>query len=57
MTLIEVRELLDYWRLHPPLHLLVGALLHTTRPASPPKDFAALMALAPNGFLAAKGKS
>lgn len=57
MTLIEVRELLDYWHRHPPLHLLIGAALRGRDAAKPSQDFAALMALAPNGFLAAKGRS
>lgn len=56
MTLPQVQELLDYWRLHPPLHLLAAAALgaHETKHA---QDFAALAALAPDGFLAAKGKT
>ena len=56
MTLPQVRELLDYWRAHPPLHLLLAAALgvHETRPSE--EDFAALMALAPDGVLRAQGK-
>ena len=56
MTLLEVRELLDYWRLHPPLHLLIAAALGAPRQAQAAEDFAALAALAPNGVLTAKGK-
>jgi len=56
MTLMQVQELLDYWRVHPPLHLLAAAALgaHDGKHA---QDFAALAALAPNGLLAAKGRS
>jgi len=57
MTLIEVQELLQYWRIHPPLHLLVGAALGARRQPEAAQDFAALMALAPDGVLAAKGKT
>jgi len=56
MTLPQVQELLDYWRVHPPQHLLLAAALgihersgHEKRGA--PEDFAALMALAPDGVL------
>jgi hypothetical protein len=51
MTLPQVTELLDYWRKHPPPHLLLAAALgiHEKRAAS--EDFAALMALAPDGVL------
>lgn len=57
MTLPQVQELLDYWRAHPPLHLLVAAALgrHDTRDRT--QDFAALMALAPGGVLRAEGKT
>lgn len=50
MTLPQVTELLDYWRMHPPLHLLLAAALgiHEKRAA---EDFAGLMALAPDGVL------
>lgn len=54
MTLPQVQELLDYWRAHPPLHLLVAAALGIHEPKHA-QDFAALAALAPNGTLAAKG--
>jgi hypothetical protein len=52
MTLPQVKELLDYWRAHPPLHLLLGAALgiHEKR-VEAREDFAALMALAPDGVL------
>ena len=52
MTLPQVTELLDYWRAHPPLHLLLAAALgiHEKR-GGPPEGFAALMALAPDGVL------
>ncbi|HWE72502.1 MAG TPA: hypothetical protein VG328_05025 [Stellaceae bacterium] len=51
MTLPQVTELLDYWRKHPPAHLLLAASLglHETRERD--EDFAALMALAPDGVL------
>ncbi len=51
MTLPQVTELLDYWRKHPPPHLLLAAALgiHEKRAAN--EDFAALMALAPDGVL------
>ena len=55
MTLNEVQELLDYWRGHPPTHLLVGAALGAGKGAELRQDFAALAALAPEGVLAAKG--
>ncbi|HXS41982.1 MAG TPA: hypothetical protein VN766_17465 [Stellaceae bacterium] len=55
MTLPQVQELLDYWRAHPPLHLLVAAALGVTEKRSA-EDFAALAALAPNGILAGKGR-
>jgi hypothetical protein len=56
MTLAQVQELLDYWRAHPPVHLLVAAALgmHEQKQA---QDFAALAALAPDGVLAAKGRN
>jgi len=52
MTLHQVKELLDYWRAHPPLHLLAAAAfgIHEKR-GGPQEDFAALMALAPDGVL------
>jgi hypothetical protein len=56
MTLIEVQELLQYWRKHPPLHLLAGAALgQRGGSVQQRQDFAALAALAPDGILAAKG--
>ena len=56
MSLSQVRELLGYWRQHPPVHLLVAAALGAqAKPA--PQDFAALMALAPGGALKAKGRT
>ena len=56
MTLPQVGELLAYWRAHPPVHLLLAAVLgiHEKR-EPPPEDFAALMALAPSGVLRGKG--
>ncbi len=57
MTLSQVKELLDYWRAHPPLHLLIAAALGADKKPAPPQDFGALMALAPDGTLAAKGKN
>jgi hypothetical protein len=57
MTLLEVEELLDYWRRHPPLHLLIAAALGTHKKPETAQDFAALAALAPDGMLAAKGKT
>jgi hypothetical protein len=56
MTLPQVEELLDYWRAHPPLHLLVAAALGAHKKSDPAQDFAALAALAPQGILSAKGK-
>jgi hypothetical protein len=56
MTLIEVQELLDYWRAHPPLHLLIAAALGAHKKPDVAQDFAALAALAPDGILAVKGK-
>ena len=56
MTLLEVQELLDYWRAHPPLHLLIAAALGAPKKPDLAQDFAALAALAPDGMLAAKGK-
>ena len=52
MTLPQVKELLDYWHAHPPLHLMLAAALgmHEKR-GEPQDDFAALMALAPDGVL------
>jgi hypothetical protein len=58
MTLIEVQELLDYWRKHPPVHLLVAAALGCGGGSrQTDQDFGALAALAPDGILAAKGKN
>ncbi len=56
MSLCQVRELLGYWRAHPPVHLLLAAALGAHAKAAPPQDFAALMALAPGGALKAKGR-
>ena len=56
MTLPQVQELLDYWRVHPPLHLLIAAALGVEEKRRA-EDFAALAALAPNGILAAKGRN
>lgn len=56
MTLLQVQELLDYWRAHPPLHLLVAAALGAHKRPDPAQDFAALAALAPDGMLKARGK-
>lgn len=56
MTLPQVQELLDYWRAHPPLHLLVAAALGV-QDKRRAEDFTALAALAPNGILAAKGRN
>lgn len=56
MTLHQAKELLDYWRAHPPLHLLLAAALGLHEPASAREDFAALMALAPGGVLRGKGR-
>ena len=55
MTLPQVQELLDYWRVHPPLHLLIGAALGGPKKPDAAQDFAALAALAPRGVLSAKG--
>ncbi|HVA15461.1 MAG TPA: hypothetical protein VNF99_19590 [Stellaceae bacterium] len=57
MTLLQVQELLAYWRAHPPLHLLLAAALGLHGKASEQQDFAALMALAPGGVLRAERKS
>ncbi len=54
MTFPAVQELLDYWRAHPPVHLSVAAALGQGA-AKAHDDFAALMAMAPKGVLAAKG--
>jgi hypothetical protein len=55
MTLPAVRELMDYWAVHPPLHLVVAAALGCGRNAraipEPPADFSDLAALAPTGML------
>jgi hypothetical protein len=52
MTLPQVKELLDYWRTHPPLHLLLAAAVGVhEKHAEAREDFAALMALAPDGVL------
>jgi hypothetical protein len=51
MTLPHVTELLDYWRAHPPLHLLLAAALGVHEKRVSQDDFAALMALAPDGVL------
>lgn len=56
MTLPQVEELLDYWRAHPPLHLLVASALGVHKKTDTAQDFAALAALAPQGILSAKGK-
>lgn len=56
MTLPQVDELLDYWRAHPPLHLMVAAALGLHEKREPQEDFAALMALAPAGVLRGNGK-
>jgi hypothetical protein len=56
MTLPQVQELLGYWRAHPPLHLLIAAALGVPEKRRA-EDFAALAALAPNGILAAKGRT
>ncbi|HEY3919455.1 MAG TPA: hypothetical protein VGL83_16825 [Stellaceae bacterium] len=56
MTLPQVQELLDYWRAHPPVHLLLAAALGLHEKRAPQEDFAALMALAPDGVLHGKGK-
>ncbi|HEX3971529.1 MAG TPA: hypothetical protein VHX19_09400 [Stellaceae bacterium] len=51
MTLLQVKELLAYWRAHPPLHLLLAAALGIQETSAASQDFAALMALAPDGVL------
>jgi hypothetical protein len=51
MTLPQVQELLAYWRAHPPLHLLLAAALGMHEKRAREDDFAALMALAPDGVL------
>jgi hypothetical protein len=51
MTLLQVKELLAYWRAHPPLHLLLAAALGIHEKSTAREDFAALMALAPDGVL------
>jgi hypothetical protein len=51
MTLTQVKELLDYWHAHPPLHLLLAATLGIHEKRAADDDFAALMALAPDGVL------
>ena len=51
MTLPQVKELLDYWRVQPPLHLLLAAALGIHEKRAAAEDFAALMALAPDGTL------
>lgn len=51
MTLPQVRELLDYWHAHPPLHLLLAAAYGIHEKRGRDEDFAALMALAPDGVL------
>jgi hypothetical protein len=56
MTLPQVTELLAYWRAHPPLHLLLAAALGIDDARASQEDFAALMALAPDGVLRGKGK-
>jgi hypothetical protein len=51
MTLPQVTELLAYWRKHPPMHLLLAASLGIHEKHAAHEDFAALMALAPDGVL------
>ncbi|HEY1503355.1 MAG TPA: hypothetical protein VGF92_03595 [Stellaceae bacterium] len=51
MTLPQVKELLDYWRAHPPPHLLLAAALGIHEKRASQEDFAALAALAPDGVL------
>ena len=51
MTLLQVKELLAYWRVHPPLHLLLAAALGIHEKRAAADDFAALAALAPDGVL------
>lgn len=51
MTLHQAKELLDYWRAHPPVHLLLAAALGIHEPRAAREDFAALMGLAPDGVL------
>jgi hypothetical protein len=51
MTLPQVKEVLDYWRKHPPQHLLLAAALGLREKPERQEDFAALMALAPDGVL------
>jgi hypothetical protein len=51
MTLSAVKELMDYWAEHPPLHLLVAAALGCGRKADAAADFAGLAAMAPDGML------
>jgi hypothetical protein len=57
MTLPQVQELLAYWHAHPPLHLLLAAAYVLQETRTRDEDFAALMALAPDGLLRAKGKA
>jgi len=57
MTLLQVQELLQYWRQHPPLHLMIAAALGRGAASQHQQDFAALAALAPDGTLRGKGKS
>lgn len=56
MTLLQVRELLTYWRAHPPVHLLLAAALGLHEKREAREDIAALMALAPDGLLRGKGR-
>jgi hypothetical protein len=56
MTLLQVQELLAYWRAHPPVHLLLAAALGLHEKSDAREDFAALMALAPGGVLRGQGK-
>lgn len=56
MTLFQVQELLTYWRAHPPVHLLVAAALGLQEKQDARENFAALMALAPDGVLRGKGR-
>ncbi|MGH6996013.1 MAG: hypothetical protein ACREES_09965 [Stellaceae bacterium] len=54
MSLSAVRELLDYWSRHPPVHLLLAAALRVAPKSKPARaGFADLAALAPGGVLSA----
>jgi len=57
MTLPAIGDLVAYWKLHPPAHLLLAAAYgFKPKPAAPRADFAELAALAPGGVFSARGE-